>query len=167
MAGVTCRWFRPTWLSAVATSASYYSILARPPILRTLISPAKNRVFFTMLIRLMRFRASFLTLCFSMLAATPGKSAAPVPQLELDQGDHICTIGNTLADRMQHYPWLETYIHALHPQHELTFRNLGFSGDEVAQRPRADNFGDADQWLTKWRSGRGVLFFRLQRGAAR
>ena len=69
--------------------------------------------------------------------------------LQLNKGDHICYIGNTMADRMQHYPWLETYIHALHPNHNLTFRNLGLAGDEVKTRPRADNFGSPDQWLTK------------------
>jgi putative heme-binding domain-containing protein len=67
----------------------------------------------------------------------------------LQKGDHVVYIGNTLADRMQHHGWLETYAHALLPEHELTFRNIGFSGDEVKLRQRADNFGNADQWLTK------------------
>ena len=60
---------------------------------------------------------------------------------QLEKGDHICYIGNTLADRMQHDGWLETYLHAAHPHHELTFRNLGFAGDEVKTRPRSANSG--------------------------
>src|SRR5262245_35053446 len=76
--------------------------------------------------------------------------------LELKKGDHICIIGNTFADRMQHHGWLETLIHARFPQHELVFRNLGYSGDEVAgftekpdrnYRMRSMDFGTADQWL--------------------
>ena len=74
-------------------------------------------------------------------------------------GDNVAYIGNTLADRMQHHGWLETYIHALLPEHDLTFRNLGYSGDEVKLRQRADNFGDADQWLTKVGADVVVCFF--------
>ena len=32
---------------------------------------------------------------------------------------------------MQHDGWLETYLHSRFPTHELVFRNLGFSGDEL------------------------------------
>ncbi len=73
-----------------------------------------------------------------------------------EKGDHVCIIGNALAERMQHDGWLETLIHARFPSHELTFRNLGFSGDELAgytanpdanKRLRSDSFGTADQWL--------------------
>ena len=85
--------------------------------------------------------------------------AAAEPLLELRHGDHVVYIGNTLADRMQHHAWLETYIHAIHPEHELTFRNLGFSGDEIVTRPRSENFGDVDQWLTKTKADVVFCFF--------
>lgn len=85
-------------------------------------------------------------------------SAAEAP-LELKQGDHVVYIGNTLADRMQHHAWLETYLHALHPKHDLTFRNLGFSGDEITVRPRSDNFGDPNQWLEKCAADVVFCFF--------
>ncbi len=40
-------------------------------------------------------------------------SAAERPkELVLNKGDHICIVGNTLAERMQHHGWLET----LHPR---------------------------------------------------
>src|SRR5262249_1553498 len=72
--------------------------------------------------------------------------AAPA-RLELRRGDHICIIGNTLADRMQHDGWLETYFHSRFPKHQLVFRNLGFSGDELTLRLRSQSFGTPDQWL--------------------
>ncbi|QDV68913.1 Cytochrome c-552 precursor [Rosistilla carotiformis] len=75
------------------------------------------------------------------------------------KGDHVVYIGNTLADRMQHDAWLETYLQAVLPEHELTFRNLGFSGDEVKLRQRADNFGDADMWLSKCAADVVFCFF--------
>ena len=49
----------------------------------------------------------------------------------LQPNDHICIIGNTLAERMQYDGWLETMLQARFPKHELVVRNLGFSGDEV------------------------------------
>ena len=71
----------------------------------------------------------------------------PAARLELKPGDHICIIGNTLADRMQHDGWLETYLHSRFPEHDLVFRNLGFSGDELTMRLRSQSFGTPDQWL--------------------
>jgi putative heme-binding domain-containing protein len=86
-------------------------------------------------------------------------SEAAEPKLQLKKGDHVAYIGNTLADRMQHHAWLETYIHALFPEHDLTFRNLGYSADEVKRRDRADNFGNPDQWLTKSQADTVFCFF--------
>src|SRR4051794_17609788 len=39
-------------------------------------------------------------------AAQPTPAPAP---FKLDKGDHLCIIGNTLAERMQHDGWLETF----------------------------------------------------------
>ena len=95
-------------------------------------------------------------LALSLLAAFLTCTANAAPLLELKKGDHICIIGNSLAERMQHDGWLETLIQARFPKHELVFRNLGFSGDEVGGftdkpdakfRLRSQSFGTADQWL--------------------
>lgn len=77
-------------------------------------------------------------------SADQPKTAAP---LELRPGERICLLGNTLADRLQHDGWLETYFQSRFPKHDLTFRNLGFSGDELTLRLRSANFGSPDQWL--------------------
>ena len=61
----------------------------------------------------------------------PAAAVALDEKLEIGHGDHISIIGNTLADRMQHDGWLETYLHSRFPKHDLVFRNLGFSGDEL------------------------------------
>lgn len=91
-----------------------------------------------------------LALCLS-----PTNAAEPI----LQQSDHVAIIGNTLADRMQHDGWLESYLHALLPEKELTFRNLGFSADEIKLRQRADNFGDPDMWMTKCQADVVLCFF--------
>src|SRR5262245_31128809 len=80
---------------------------------------------------------------------SPRAAAQPQPaaKLELRPGDHICIIGNTLADRMQHDGWLEAYLYSRFPKHDLVIRNLGFSGDELTLRLRSMDFGTPDQWL--------------------
>jgi len=85
--------------------------------------------------------------------------SAQAASLQLNKGDHISIIGNTLADRMQHVGWLETRIHVRFPKHELVFRNLSFPGDTVTTRPRSANFGSTDQWLTKMKSDVVFMFF--------
>jgi putative heme-binding domain-containing protein len=93
------------------------------------------------------------------LALLPVLGQAPksAALLELRPGEHVCIIGNTLADRMQHDGWLETYLQSRFPKHQIVVRNLGFSGDEVAgyterpdihRRMRSMDFGTADQWLS-------------------
>ena len=76
-------------------------------------------------------------------------SLAGAQTLTLNKGDHICLIGSALADRMQHHGWLETLIHARFPKHDLVFRNLAASGDEVATWHRSENFGSREEWLKK------------------
>lgn len=96
----------------------------------------------------------FLTLFLvSVLGAALG-TPVTAQQFELHKGDHVCIVGNTLAERMQHDGWLETLIHARYPDHELVFRNLGYSGDEVngwqdgSKRLRSMSFGSQDEWLS-------------------
>ncbi|MEW4526700.1 PVC-type heme-binding CxxCH protein [Maioricimonas sp. JC845] len=91
------------------------------------------------------------------LCSLPAVAAEPL--LELKPNDHVAFIGNTLADRMQHDGWLETYIQALHPELNLTFRNLGFPADEITVRNRSANFGSPDEWLTKVQADVVFCFF--------
>ena len=64
-------------------------------------------------------------------------SVAAEPQLKLQKGDHVVLIGNTLAERMQYFGNFETNLHSRFPELELVVRNLGWSADEVALRPRS------------------------------
>src|SRR5437660_9240831 len=79
--------------------------------------------------------------------------------LALEQGDHICLIGNTLADRMQHDGWLETLLQTRFPSLQLVLRDLGFSGDELTLRLRSAMFGSPDEWLTKEKADVVLAFF--------
>src|SRR6266699_2366335 len=100
----------------------------------------------------------FFFCCLSVSSAVLTTSPAAAP-LELKPGDHVCIIGNTLADRMQHDGWLETLVYAKFPKHDLVFRNLAVAGDEVALRHRSENFGSPDDWLTKTKADVILAFF--------
>jgi glucose/arabinose dehydrogenase/lysophospholipase L1-like esterase len=94
-----------------------------------------------------------LVLLLLTLFLRPGQAAQ---DLNLNPGDHICLIGNALADRMQHDGWLEALLQARFTDKQLVIRNLGFAGDELSQRMRCDNFGSPDDWLS--RTGADVIF---------
>ncbi|HKD37050.1 MAG TPA: GDSL-type esterase/lipase family protein, partial [Pirellulales bacterium] len=88
-----------------------------------------------------------------------GDDAKPAARLEVHRGDHICFIGNTLADRMQHDGWLETYLYSRFPNDDLVIRDLGFSGDEIDLRLRSAGFGSPDEHLEKEKADVLFAFF--------
>jgi putative heme-binding domain-containing protein len=89
-----------------------------------------------------------LTVAALMVLVAWSGSVARGAALELKKGDHVCLIGNTLAERMQHDGWLETFLQSRFPRHELVIRNLGFSGDELTVRLRSEGFGSLDDHLS-------------------
>jgi putative heme-binding domain-containing protein len=97
----------------------------------------------------MKWRFCVFVMCVSFVSAAHAQS-----KLELQKGDHICIVGGTVAERMQHFGWLETLIHARFADHNLVFRNLAYSGDEIDgfqnpnKRMRSMDFGTHDQWLS-------------------
>ncbi len=106
------------------------------------------------------FRAATKRLALFIMLAGAGVAQAQAPQaLELAPKDHISIIGGTLAERMQHDGWLETYFQSRFPKLDLVFRNLGFSADELKVRLRSANFGRPDDWLTKTKTDVVFAFF--------
>jgi glucose/arabinose dehydrogenase/lysophospholipase L1-like esterase len=83
----------------------------------------------------------------ALLSAGSTASTQPAP-FALQPNDHICIVGNTLAERMQFDGYLETQLHARFPRHDLVIRNLAVAGDEVNHRLRQMNFGTPDEWLS-------------------
>ena len=67
----------------------------------------------------MRRSRTFAGAVLAGLILTCGGAPA-AETLELRKSDHICYIGNTLADRMQHHGWLETLIQDRFPKHDPT-----------------------------------------------
>ena len=77
----------------------------------------------------MRNRAIVLSLLTPLLCAVA--HAADNPKLELKEGDRILLIGNTFFERDLYHNHFETLVTLLHPDKQLHFRNLGWSGDTV------------------------------------
>ena len=94
----------------------------------------------------MNYRLVVLALTLACASLAPAQQPT---KLELKAGEHIALLGGSLADRMQHDGWLETLIAAKFPKHDLVFRNLAASADEVATWHRSENFGSRDQWLER------------------
>jgi plastocyanin len=84
----------------------------------------------------------FLSLLFAVSAL------AQLP-LELKPGTRIALIGNSLFDRMRDDGQFEALMHQRFAKEKLVFRNLSWSADEVALRPRPDGFGDLNQHLAE------------------
>ena len=81
------------------------------------------------------------------IAAVSTHSARGEDKLSLGKSERIIFAGNTFAERLAIYGYLETALYCAYPDHKLTVRNLGWSGDEVDLMPRPDNTGSFDENL--------------------
>lgn len=72
-----------------------------------------------------------------------------VHQLNPQPNSHIVFIGNTFAERLQHYNYFEPLLYAGFPDRNLTVRNLGWSADEINIQSRPLNFPSQDEYLAK------------------
>ncbi|MCC9607331.1 SGNH/GDSL hydrolase family protein [Blastopirellula sp. JC732] len=62
----------------------------------------------------------------------------------LVDGERVVFLGNTFIEREQRDGYIETALTAAYPDRNITFRNLGWSGDNVYGRSRA-RFGNVDE----------------------
>ncbi|MBI1916707.1 MAG: GDSL family lipase, partial [Planctomycetes bacterium] len=79
---------------------------------------------------------------FVAVLATPAARAAD--RIELRQGDRVVLLGNTLVEREQRFGYWETVLTTRYPDRDVTFRNLGWSGDTVLGEARAGFGSPAD-----------------------
>jgi putative heme-binding domain-containing protein len=86
-------------------------------------------------------------LAFLLAAGVSMSFAADATRLALQPEDHICLVGGSLPERMQHDGWLETLLQSRFPQLKLRFRNLAFAADELTVRNRSEGFGSPDEHL--------------------
>ena len=82
---------------------------------------------------------TFFTILVACWAATPVVAES---NLELQSGQKVVLIGNTLAERMQYFNHFETLLHSRFAQQNLVVRNLGWSADAIDVRLRSQDFPD-------------------------
>jgi lysophospholipase L1-like esterase len=88
-------------------------------------------------------RALALRLALALLSfVVVGASRAEQP-FEFVDGDRVVLLGSTLVEREQSYGFWEAMLTCRHPDRNVTFRNLGWSGDTVWGEARA-GFGTVD-----------------------
>src|SRR5260221_10031232 len=95
--------------------------------------------------------------CLVSLALVP--TLASAADLLLRDQSHVSLIGHGHAEGFQRDGRLEALFPAQFPEQHLSFRSLGFNGDEVKQRMRCENFGSPDDWLTRTKANVIFAFF--------
>lgn len=96
-----------------------------------------------------RFLPFLAALLFLSTFAPAAQASDPPAKFQLHKGDRIVFLGNTFADQLRLYGYLETLLTSRYPDYDLTFRNLGWSGDTLSRQPRPLNFGSLDEHLTR------------------
>lgn len=89
---------------------------------------------------------------FGIYAATAPRATAAEPivtglPLQLQRGDRIALIGNTLLERSQEFGHFEAMLQQMFPELQLVVRHLAWSADEIGLQPRPANFADTEQHL--------------------
>ena len=85
----------------------------------------------------MKIRVLSALLVLACLPGNRGSLLGAADAVELKDGDRVVLLGNTLIERAQTYAYLETILASSNPGLRLTFRNLGWSGDNVFGHSRA------------------------------
>lgn len=93
-------------------------------------------------------------------APAPSPAEGPEP-FEFRDGDRLCIVGNTFAERMALYGRFEARLQCAYPEKRLVVRNLGWSADEVGLQPRPLNFGSQDDHLRAQKASVVVMCFGL------
>lgn len=79
-------------------------------------------------------KTCLLVALFTLVA---GAGIVVAETFELRDGDRVVLVGATLIEREQSYGYWETMLTSHYPQRNITFRNLGWSGDTVWGEARA------------------------------
>lgn len=84
------------------------------------------------LLKMMRGRPLPGWLCFVCLLVTSGIHAQPAAsRLELKDGDRVVFLGSSVFENEFQYGYIETMLTTRNPDKGITFRNLGWTGDNV------------------------------------
>jgi hypothetical protein len=103
----------------------------RPPFLESPHSPTPMKSTHIL------FAAIAISLATSASANAADPPNPPAEKFELLDGDRVVFLGNTLIEREQKHGYWELMLTMAWPDRNVTFRNLGWSGDTVWGESRA------------------------------
>jgi lysophospholipase L1-like esterase len=87
----------------------------------------------------------YVVLCWSLAVLLPTTTPArAADRFELKDGNRVVLIGSTLVEREQRHGYWEVALTARFPKRNVTFRNLGWSGDTVFGEAQAGFGSPAD-----------------------
>lgn len=89
----------------------------------------------------------FSLFVFSLSSFCSADEPAAKPGFAFEQDDVVAIYGNGLVDRMQHSPWVETVLQSELKGKNVSFRDMGVSGDKVNARPRNSGFTNDEEYL--------------------
>lgn len=75
--------------------------------------------------------------CPSSFAVSNRKKIKPLEAFQLHNGDRVVFLGNSLMEDDQRYGYIEFALTTRWPDKDVTFRNLGWSGDDVFAKARS------------------------------
>ncbi len=96
------------------------------------------------------FHTLFLFFCWQFSGAQPAVSQP----FELRSGDRVVFVGNSIFEDDQEFGYLELALTTRWPDRDITFRNLGWSGDNV--------FGEARSYITNPPSAYELLIQQIK-----
>ncbi len=85
----------------------------------------------------------FRCFCLALSLALPSLAESPIRP-----GDRIAFLGNTFADQLRIYGYLETLLFQRTIENPVSIRNLGWGGDMLTARDRPTNFPTEESTLT-------------------
>ncbi|PPL03768.1 PVC-type heme-binding CxxCH protein [Parapedobacter indicus] len=104
-----------------------------------------------MFFRQLILRASFLSF-IAILSSCADSEPEVVYKLNPQPNNSIVIIGNTFAERLQYYNYLEPLLYKSFPDKNITVRNLGWSADEINMQSRPLNFPTQDELMTAYKA---------------
>ncbi len=83
----------------------------------------------------------------SAASSPSGAAAEPPARLQMPEGGTILLVGGTMAERIAQSGALAALAHAAHPGRGIRVREIPWSGDEIARRPREVNVPGVRDWI--------------------
>ncbi len=108
-----------------------------------------------------RIPLEYILVVFATLTLRTWASADSINRFALEPNDHIVIVGNTFAERMALSGYFDALAYSAHPNHKLVIRNVPWSADEVALRPREMNVPTMEEHLAKYEADVIVMSFGM------